>query len=111
MAGVPVPQVSPEAEAREERRKTLHDVVEIAAKFFEATLTSRIGARGRGYLADRGLEPATQLKFRLGYASAERFALKEHLGGEGISAEDMVEAGLLVAARTSRCRTIASATA
>src|SRR4051795_3102777 len=28
MAGVPVPQVTPEAEAREERRKTLHDVVE-----------------------------------------------------------------------------------
>jgi DNA primase len=96
MAGVPVPQVSPEAEAREERRKTLHDVVEIAAKYFEATLTSRFGARGRGYLADRGLEPSTQLKFRLGYASNERFALKEHLGGQKISAEDMVEAGLLV---------------
>ena len=96
MAGVPVPQVTPEAEEREERRKTLHDVVEIAAKYFEATLTSRFGARGRGYLADRGIEPSTQLRFRLGYASNERFALKEHLGGEKISPEDMVEAGLLV---------------
>ena len=96
MAGVPVPQVTPEAEEREERRKTLHDVVEIAAKYFEATLTSRLGARGRGYLADRGIEPSTQLRFRLGYASNERFALKEHLGGEKISPEDMVEAGLLV---------------
>ena len=28
---------------------------------------------------------------------AERFALKEHLGAQGISADDMVEAGLLVA--------------
>src|SRR5438445_8732745 len=37
MAGLPVPQVSKEAEAREERRKTLHEVVELAAKFFEAT--------------------------------------------------------------------------
>ena len=60
-------------------------------------MASRAGARGRGYLADRGLDPATQLKFRLGYAPAERFALKEHLGNQGISTEDMVEAGLLVA--------------
>ena len=87
---------TPEAEAREERRKTLHDIVELAAKFFEATLASRAGAKARGYLADRGIEPKTQLKFRIGYASPERYALKEHLGAQGISTEDMVEAGLLV---------------
>ena len=39
------------------------------------------------------LEPATQLKFRIGYAPAERFALKEHLGGQGVPVEDMIEAG------------------
>src|SRR6202042_1798493 len=97
MAGVPMPAYSPEAEAREERRKTLHDIVELAAKFFETTLASRNGARGRGYLADRGLGSATQLKFRLGYASAERYALKEHLGAAKIPVEDMIEAGLIVA--------------
>ena len=43
--------------AREERRKTLHDVMEIAAKFFEATLAARAGAKARGYLADRGIDP------------------------------------------------------
>src|SRR3954470_8241206 len=96
MAGVPLPRVTPEAEAREERRKTLHDVVELAAKFFEATLQSRNGAKARGYLADRAIEPTTQVKFRIGYAPPERFALKEHLGAQGISADDMIEAGLLV---------------
>src|SRR5215211_6273286 len=96
MAGVPLPRSTPEAEAREERRKTLHEVVELAAKFFEATLAARAGAKARGYLADRGIEPKTQLRFRVGYAPAERFALKEHLGAQGISAEDMIEAGLLV---------------
>jgi DNA primase len=95
-AGLPLPKYSHEDAAREERRKTLHDVVELAAKFFEATLASRVGARARGYLADRGLDPAIQLKFRLGYAPAERFALKEHLGKEGVSVEDMVAAGLLI---------------
>ena len=38
MAGMPLPKVSHEDEEREQRRKTLHDVVELAAKFFEATL-------------------------------------------------------------------------
>src|SRR5581483_4401460 len=95
-AGMPLPKVSADDEVREQRRKTLHDVVELAAKFFEATLASRLGAKARGYLADRGIEPATQLKFRIGYAPPERFALKEHLGGHGISAEDMIAAGLLV---------------
>ncbi len=97
MAGIAVPAPSPEAEAREERRKTLHDIVELAAKFFEATLASRNGARGRGYLLDRGIAPATQLKFRLGYAGPEHYALKEHLGAAKIPVEDMIEAGLLVA--------------
>jgi DNA primase len=96
MAGTPLPKISREDEARDARRKTLHDVVELAAKFFQDTLASRTGAKARGYLADRGLDPATQLKFRLGYAPGERFALKEHLGSHGIPVEDMVEAGLLI---------------
>jgi DNA primase len=95
-AGVPLPVYSPEAEAREERRKTLHDIVELAAAFFQSTLASRNGARGRGYLADRGLQSATQLKFRLGYAPGEQYALKEHLGAAKIPVEDMIEAGLIV---------------
>ena len=96
-AGVPMPVMTREAQAHEERRKTLYDVVDLAAKFFEANLASRNGARGRGYFADRGITSTTQLKFRLGYASGEQYALKEHLGALKISVEDMVEAGLLVA--------------
>src|SRR5438445_13364703 len=98
VAGLAVPKMSAEADAQEHRRRTLHEVMELAAKFFETTLASRAGAKARGYLADRSLDPATQLKFRIGYAPAERFALKEHLGAHGISSDDMVEAGLLVAA-------------
>jgi DNA primase len=96
-AGIPVPMLTREAEEREERRKTLHDIVELAARFFETTLASRNGARGRGYLADRGVQSATQLRFRLGYAPADQYALKEHLGAAKIPVEDMIEAGLVVA--------------
>jgi DNA primase len=96
-AGIPLPVMTREAQAQEERRRTLHDIVELAAKFFESTLASRNGARGRGYLADRGVTSPTQLKFRLGYAANEQYALKEHLGAAKIPVENMVEAGLLVA--------------
>jgi DNA primase len=96
-AGVAVPVMTREAEEREERRKTLHDIVELAAGFFQSTLASRNGARGRGYLADRGIGSSAQLRFRLGYALAEQYALKEHLGAAKIAVEDMAAAGLLVA--------------
>jgi DNA primase len=95
-AGVPLPVMTREAQVQEERRKTLYDVVELAAKFFESTLASRVGARGRGYLADRGIASATQLKFRVGYAAGEQYALKEHLGAAKVPVEDMMAAGLLV---------------
>ncbi|MEH2471916.1 DNA primase [Nitrobacteraceae bacterium AZCC 2161] len=96
MAGVALPAATPDAARHEQRRKTLYDVMDLAAKFFADTLTSRNGAKARGYLADRQISPSVQLQFRLGYAPAERFALKEYLGAAGIPVVDMVEAGLLV---------------
>jgi len=97
MAGVPMPKATREEVVREQRRKTLHEVIELAAQFFESSLQSRAGAKARGYLADRGLGPETQMRFRMGYAPADRFALKEHLGNQGIPVEDMIEAGLTIA--------------
>ncbi|MBV9532673.1 MAG: DNA primase, partial [Bradyrhizobium sp.] len=97
MAGLPLPAATPDAERQEQRRKTLYDVMDLAAKFFANTLAARSGAKARGYLGDRGISTATQLQFHLGYAPPDRFALKEHLGAQGIPVENMVEAGLLVA--------------
>jgi len=96
MAGLPLPSVSREDAEREKKRKSLYEVMELAAQYFQATLTGRDGARARGYLADRELSAATQLQFRLGYATGERFALKEHLGRQGVPVEDMIETGLLI---------------
>lgn len=97
MAGLPLPTVTPEANAREQRRRTLHEVMALAARHFEDTLQTRAGAKARGYLQDRGLGPATQQRFHMGYAAGERFHLKEALGKAGIPVADMVECGLLIA--------------
>src|SRR5438034_459775 len=44
MAGVPLPAVTPDAAREQQRRKTLYDVMDLAAKFFSDTLASRKGA-------------------------------------------------------------------
>jgi DNA primase len=95
-AGLALPQVSPEAEAREKQRANLHDVVEMAATYFAAELAGRTGAKARDYLARRGLNPDVQAEFRLGYAGPEKYALRDHLAGKGVSLEAMIESGLLI---------------
>ena len=100
MAGMALPAATPDAARHEQRRKTLHDVMELAAKFFADTLASRNGAKARGYLADRA-----HRRRRRNCSSAwamrrrERFALKEHLGAQGISDRGHGGGGLLVARR------------
>jgi DNA primase len=97
MAGLPLPRASREEEQREERQKSLYDVMELATKYFEQNLASSTGAQARGYLSDRGIVASTSLEFRLGYATPNRFGLKEYLGSKGISVSDMIETGLLIA--------------
>ena len=58
-AGMPLPKLSRADEQREQHRKTLHQIMEAAARLFGETLASRAGAKARGYLSDRGIDPAT----------------------------------------------------
>ena len=95
-AGVPLPKLSREDREEEVKRKSLHDVMEMAAEFFEASLQGRFGAKARDYLAGRSLSRDTQVRFRIGYAPPERFALRDHLAGKGVSVEMMEEAGLVI---------------
>ncbi len=96
-AGLPMPVMTEAEVERAEKARSLTDVMELACKFYERSLQERDGAKARAYLAGRELAPQTQLKFRLGYAPGGRFALKEFLGGQGVSVPDMIEAGLLIA--------------
>src|SRR5712675_3242535 len=70
-AGVELPKWSPEDEERQQKRKSLYDVVELAAKFYEAQLFDAAGREARDYLKSRGLDGAAAKQFRLGYAPAD----------------------------------------
>ncbi|WP_018183631.1 DNA primase [Kaistia granuli] len=95
-AGVPMPARDVHAEEEERKRASLHEVMELACRFFEEGLQSRDGASARGYLNGRDLGPDIQRRFRLGYARQSRNALKEHLASKGVPHEDMVATGLLI---------------
>jgi DNA primase len=96
MAGVPMPARDEREEQRDEARRSLYDVMELATGYFEAALAHNVGARARGYLFDRGVTAPSQLRFRIGFSPDSRNGLKEHLAANGVSAEEMIEAGLVV---------------
>ncbi len=95
MAGIPMPVRDEREEKREAARRSLYDIMELAARYFEAALDHNIGARARGYLSERGVTPAQQQRFRIGFAPDSRNGLKEHLAANGVSAEEMRATGLV----------------
>ncbi|MBS0275665.1 MAG: DNA primase [Proteobacteria bacterium] len=94
-AGVELPKWSAEDEAREEKKKSLYDVVEVACQFFEEQLRAKNGSEARDYLVSRGLNGEAAKQFRLGYAPDSNAALKDHLYAKSIPLDDMVAAGLV----------------
>ena len=94
-AGMAMPVQSPQNEAQERRRASLHEVMALAAKYFEGVLQAKAGAKARGYLADRQLDAALQRDFGLGFATSERFGLRDALAEKGVGADQMIAAGLL----------------
>ncbi len=96
MAGIPMPARDEREEARDEARRSLYDVMEVATKYFEAALVHNIGARARGYLFERGVAAPAQTRFRLGFAPDSRNGLKEHLAANGVSAQEMIDTGLVI---------------
>jgi DNA primase len=92
-AGVELPKWSPEDEAREEKRKSLYEIVEAACVFYEGQLLERGGAAAREYLQSRGLGEDTWRAFRLGYAPANS-PLIAFLKSKNVTQDDMIAAGL-----------------
>ncbi|QGY03380.1 DNA primase [Methylobacterium mesophilicum SR1.6/6] len=96
-AGVSLPAPTEDNRAAETKRAGAIEVMEMAARWFEERLRSGQGSEARTYLERRALAPEVQERFRLGYAPNERYALRDHLAGQGVDKALMVEMGLLAA--------------
>ncbi len=65
-----------------------------AARFFHAQLMSDSGKTAQEYLMGRGLSRQTVVRFGLGYAPSNRFALSDYLRKKGFKDEEIVAANL-----------------
>jgi DNA primase len=95
-AGLPLPKISPEAEAKEKARASLYQVLELAAAYFSAKLLASEGREARAHLEARGISAEMRARFRLGYAGPERYGLRDHLAAKGVAVAAMIDAGLLI---------------
>jgi DNA primase len=94
-AGMEVPKPSPEAAEAEQRRLDLHAVLDAAQASFRRRLFAAEGRAGLDYLRRRGLSDETISHFGLGWSGEGRGALTAELAAQGISAELLLQAGLL----------------
>ncbi len=96
-AGLSVPRETKSEVEREEKTKSLQQVMEVAAAWLEEQLENTgEGELARNYLRERGLTPETRSRFRLGYAPADRDALTRAMRSHGISEAQLIEVGLLI---------------
>jgi DNA primase len=94
IAGLPVPQSTPQERERAQRQKTLLEALEAAAQFYQQRLWSPLGQRGLDYLRGRGLDDETIRLFRLGWAPEDRQTLRRALGPD-YPEPLLLEAGLV----------------
>ncbi len=93
-AGVDLPKPDERTVANEQKARGIADVLELAAKFFEAEFKLTGGEVARAYAQKRSLSAETIKEFRIGYAPAGKTTLIQHLKGKGVAFDMMVEAGL-----------------
>jgi DNA primase len=94
--GLELPKQSAGEERQYRRKTTLIEWVEKACRFFEDQLRGPAGAAAREYLQKRGFGPEAWTRHRMGFAPDAWRALFEHLTKQGATAEDLIEAGLVV---------------
>lgn len=96
-AGLQIPESKPEDRHKTKVKKTLYDVMEAAAHWFESQLLAQVGTEGLNYIKKRGLTKQTVKHFRLGFAPNEKTALKNAMLARAEFTEQMlIEAGMLI---------------
>jgi DNA primase len=94
-AGLDVPKPSPEAAETERKRLDLTAVLEAAQSSYHRRLFLPEGRHALTYLRGRGLSEDTIRQFGLGWTGEGRGALGADLGRDGITQEQLVDAGLM----------------
>jgi DNA primase len=94
-AGLEVPKPSPEAADAERKRHDLVSVLDMAQASYARRLFLPEGRQALSYLLGRGLSEATVRRFGLGWSGEGRGALAAELARDGITTDQLVEAGVM----------------
>ncbi len=96
IAGVALPKPMEQDREKSSLRQELIAIHEKASAYFEEQLRSVSGREAREYLIQRGIEPALQKRFHIGYAPNDRTALKTFLREAGFKPESIALSGMVI---------------
>jgi DNA primase len=94
-AGLQMPRPDPADIQKAEKTRDLHALLDVAAKWMEKQLYAPANREVLDYLAGRGLRKETLAAFRIGFAPADRQAMRAFLKSKSFDDDMMSEAGLV----------------
>lgn len=96
-AGVELKPRTPEIAKWQTERQRLHEICELATKFFEKQLEeSKSGKEAKKYLFKRGISEESVKKWRLGYSPDKWQGLSDFLVSKKYKIEEIEKAGLAI---------------
>jgi len=94
LAGVKMPEISPQQKQMESERTGMTAIMEEACRFFQNQLFGLGGVKAKNYLIGRGISGTVAKQFRLGYAPTGS-ALTQHLQAKGFDLKHCQKLGLV----------------
>src|SRR5712691_9331928 len=98
--GVELPTVSRQQPESDGKFEALRRVMALAADFYSHALWEAEGAKARGYIESRGIDVEVAKRFGMGYAPEGWNALLGHMAKQGVTDEQLVQAGLVLPRQT-----------
>lgn len=95
LAGMAVPQQTPQEITRAREEKDLYSLLEDTTKWFESALRDSNHAEALDYMKQRGISEELLAAFRIGFSPADGKALPRYLKAQGYTDRQMVEAGVV----------------
>jgi DNA primase len=92
-AGLQMPKPDPQAVAKAEKARGLHELMDEATRWMQGQVENF--PEVLQYLEQRGMNADIRAQFRIGYAPADGQAMRKVLKAKGFSDEQMIEAGVL----------------
>lgn len=97
LAGMQVPQSSPQEVQRAKEQKSLYTLLDDAARWMEEQLRKPEHRDAYHYMLDRGISDEQLYNYRIGYAPADGQAIRKHLRDKDYTDAQMIEVGVLKA--------------